>query len=325
MIIEDHIEGFRRVTLAHDGLVVAVLPELGGKIEMLRRAGSDRNALLAPARPYRKANYGASFEDYDTSGFDECFPTVAACKSPDEPKKLLPDHGELWSAEWTCEAEGENTLCMEAGGVNVPYRFRRRLTIEGETLRLDYELVSESDHQMRVLWSAHPLLAVSEGSRIFLPPEVHSLFVNWSAGERLGKFGDSCAWPRADDASGRRLDVIGSRGMGTADKLFTERLHQGFCAFHDRASDESIIFRFDPNQTPYLGLWICQGGWPTTAPAEEGHYTVALEPCSGRPDSLAEAAQRDECVRLKARETKHWWLEISLRAGAPTSSLRGIE
>ncbi len=305
------------MTLTREGLSVSVIPDLGGKITAIRRVASNRNALLEPSgmppRLYRRAHCGASFEEYDTSGFDECFPTIAACQSPDDETKQLPDHGELWSAAWMCHAPG-NALDMEARGrASFPYTFRRRLTITGETLRLDYELESESDQPMRVLWSAHPLLAVSEGSRIYLPPEVDSLFVNWSAGERLGRYGDRCAWPGTDD---KCLDVLRSPEARTADKLFTCKLCEGFCAFHDRASDESIIFRFDAARTPYVGLWICQGGWPT-AQGVEKHFTVALEPCSGRPDALSEAAGRGECLYLEPRAVERWWLEVTLRAGAP--------
>ena len=317
MIGEDRVGDFRRVTLAQDGLSVSVLPELGGKITTIRRAASNRNALLAPSRPYRRARYGAAFEDYDTSGFDECFPTVSACESPDEAGKLLPDHGELWSAEWTCEIEGENALLMEAHGQRTsPYIFRRRMTIKGETLRLDYEL--ETERAMRALWSAHPLLSVSEGSRIILPAETERLFVNWSANERLGYFGDFQSWTKTND--GISLDTLGAQKDEIADKLFTHRLREGFCAYYDQASDESISFRFDAKRTPYIGLWICQGGWPIDAARSgDGHYTIALEPCSGRPDSLAEAAKRDECLSLEAGSVERWWLEITLQSGAATT------
>jgi galactose mutarotase-like enzyme len=317
LIEEDRAGDFRRVTLAHENLIVSVLPELGGKITMLRRDGSDRNAFLAPSRPYRRPHYSAAFEDYDTSGFDECFPTVSACESPDEAGKTLPDHGDLWSAEWTCEAEGENGLLMEARGVSYPYVFRRRITIKGDTLRLDYEL--ESEKAMRALWSAHPLLAVSQGSQIILPAETDSLFVNWSANERLGNFGDFKPWPETID--GTRLDILGAREERTADKLFAFRLREGFCAYYDRASDESILFRFDLARTPYIGLWICQGGWPISEARDgRGHYTIALEPCSGLPDSLAEAAKQSECLSLEAGGVERWWLEITLQPGMPVIS-----
>ncbi len=319
MISEDRINNLRRVILAQDDLVVAVLPELGAKIETLRLASSNRNALLAPPpqRPVSKAHYGASFENYDTSGFDECFPTVAPSFAPDAPGVLLPDHGELWSAEWKCEKEGDE-LIVEAHGKRLPYLFRRRMKVQRNKLRLDYELVSKNANRMSVLWSAHPLLAVSSGSRIFLPAEVKSVFVDSSTHDRLGAHGERCAWPVEDKTGARRrLDTLPPPEAGTADKLFTDRLTEGVCAFHDEASNESVTIRFCPNRTPYLGIWICAGGWPSTSAKK--HYTVALEPCSGRPDTLAEAAQRGECWQLEAGATERWWLEMELNKGEPAA------
>ena len=320
MITEDHVNNLRRVVLAQDDLVVAVLPELGAKIETLRRASSTHNVLLQPPeRAHRRARYGSAFEEYDTSGFDECFPTVAASPAPDAPGVLLPDHGELWSTEWRCERDGDG-LMMEADEKRLPYLFRRRLTIRENRLRLDYELVSKSENSMRVLWSAHPLLAASPGSRIFLPAEAESVLVNSSTGDRLGAHGERCAWPIENKTgTGDRLDVLLSPDAGTADKLFTERLNEGWCAFHDARTDESVTIRFDVASTPYIGIWICAGGWPLGAERKR-HYTVALEPCSGRPDELMEAAQAGECWRLEAGAVKRWWLEIELNAGEPAAN-----
>jgi galactose mutarotase-like enzyme len=309
MIHEDSLGGFRRITLSADDLEVSVLPELGGKIQALRKAGHERNALLEPPeRPYRRAPRGAAFEEFDTSGFDECFPTVAACASPDEPGVTLPDHGELWTAPWTCEREGD-ALRMEAQLEGRPWRFARRMSIQQGALRLEYEVISLADRPLRYLWSAHPLLAVSPGSRIILPDGVRSMVVESSRGERVGPRGAEIPWP--GDGSDR-LDVLAGPERGWAEKLFTEGLNEGFCELHDAHSDVSVSFRFDPQTMPYVGLWICQGGWPESRASR--HFTVALEPCSGRPDSLAEAVSRGECATLAPRGVNRWILEVEMKA-----------
>ena len=193
---------------------------------------------------------------------------------------------------------------MEVRGKKSPYLFKRRLTIKETTLRIDYEVVSEKP--LSALWSAHPLLRVGPGSRILLPPEVDSLLIAGSKGNRLGKPGDRCSWPISKE---KKLDVLVSPEVGWADKLFTDALTRGSCALLD-ASGEFVVFRFDPLLTPYLGIWICQGGWPDSRPFED--FNVALEPCSGRPDSLAEAAAQDACRHLQPGKPLRWWLEIEL-------------
>ena len=301
---EDTVDGFRQVTLHSEEIEVSVLPELGGKLRSLRLAGHPHNVLLEPPEfRYRRASTGAAFEAFDTSGFDECFPTVAASTSPDDSEVALPDHGFLWTSEWTCEPDDAG-LRMEARLPGQPWRFTRQLRISGRTLRLEYELASQAQRPLRYLWSAHPLLAASVGSSIHLPSEVRAVFVQYSRGDRVGRHGAEIGWPHPG------MDVLRGPETGWAEKLFTPRLAEGWCAFHHAASGVWVRFRFDPQRTPYLGLWICQGGWPESRVSR--HFTVALEPTSGRPDALAEAAHRGECARLEAGETSRWALEIEL-------------
>ena len=79
-------------------------------------------------------------------------------------------------------------------------------------------------------------------------------------------------------------------------------------------SAESVSFHFDPAIGPYLGIWICEGGWPNP---EDGHYTAALEPCTSRADSLSEAIGRSECPQIRPGERKSWELRVQLKTGLP--------
>jgi hypothetical protein len=248
------------VQLANDQLFVSFLPEVGAKMNSLKSVRSGREFLYQPPRdPYRRAGYGASFADYDTSGLDECCPTIAEC--------IYPEPG-----------------------------FRGR---------------KMPDHS---LWSAHPLLAVEASCRIVLPEEVSGLLVEWSRGERLVKFGDSCGWPIAACKDGERVDLSALRDASarTADKVFTSRLQEGFCALSYPQTKDTIAFHFNPQDVPYLGIWICQGGWPSP---EGGHFTVGLEPCTGYPDSLREAIHRGGCDVLRPKEKKKWALRIEIQSG----------
>ena len=314
----DSVGGFQRFTLQNECVSVSVLPELGGKMTSLKHLDSGHEFLLQPIeRAYRRAAYGARFEDYDTSGFDECFPSVSACEYPGA-ADVVPDHGELWSVPWQAELCGE-TLLLTVSGRRFPYAFRKRVRLEASKVVLNYEVESTSSEPFNFLWSAHPLLAVAPGCRIFLPEQVHEMLVHWSHEERLGAFGDTCSWPIARNRSGNAINLaeLKSAQEKTADKLFTPRLADGFCAVYYPESDDSLVFHFDTGAVPYVGVWICQGGWPYP---DRGHFTMALEPCSGRPDSLAEAATRQECQVLPARGKKSWELTIEIQKGRPRLS-----
>lgn len=279
----------------------------------LRSLVSGREFLLPPSRQYRRAAYGADFAQYDTSGFDECCPTVSACEYPSGrfAGRLMPDHGDLWSTSWQCETKGGELFCQVEGRC-LPYIFRKWARLELSTAVLSYEIENVGDEAFSWLWSAHPLLAVESGCRVVLPSEVTTLSVNWSCAERLGKFGATCHWPIARDRNGTKVDL--SRfgfSVGAADKLFTSRLSVGECGVVYPETDEILSIRFDPTLVPYLGLWICQGGWPSR---NNGHFTLALEPCTGRPDSLKEAMNAGECNVLQPGQKMNWELrfEVSL-------------
>ena len=314
-ISEDALGDFRRITLANGIVRAQFLPELGGKMTSLVRIATAHEFLLQPQRTLRRASYGDAFHDYDTSGFDECMPTVSACHYP-EGGQSLPDHGELWSVPWDAQIVGEQ-LRLWAEGRAVPYRLEKAVHLEAGDIVVNYGLMNDSDADLKFLWSAHPLLTVEAGSRITLPSNVDELFVSYSFRNRLGSFGGPCGWPTVRTGGGEeQIDTVRPPSVGFADKLFTSRVNRGYCALYKPESNESISFRFDPTMVPYIGVWICQGGWPDLA---HGQYTVALEPCTGRPDSLAMAIARGENDFLRARESKYWTLRLSVRPGPPHS------
>lgn len=308
VISEDALGEFLCITIENGIVRARILPELGAKMTSLVRLESGHEYLLHPQRPLRRASYGDPFAQFDTSGFDECIPTVSACRLPSGEE--LPDHGELWSVPWGADVLGDRVR-FSAAGRALPYRLSKTVRLESSEMVIDYEFVNEGDHELKFLWSAHPLLTVEPGSRIVLPAGVTEVSIDYSLDDRLGPRGAACGWPLANTGGGtERLDLIRPAAVGFADKLFTPRVRDGHCGLIKPGANESIVFRFDPALVPYIGLWICQGGWPDPA---HGHYTVALEPCSGRPDSLFEAIARGQNDAVAARATKRWTLRMQVQ------------
>jgi galactose mutarotase-like enzyme len=309
------------VVLDNGLLRLTVVPELGGKIVSLVRKKTGHEYLLQPAdkeRAYRPRSYGHKFEDYGPCGFDECLPTVAECLYPEDSflQNELPDHGDVWCLPSGLEIAGEQ-ITLTSLIRSLPLRFSKKISLQENKVRLDYEATNLSRSSVKFLWSAHPLLRVGPGAEIILPHEVKEVDVSWSKDERLGKSGDRCTWPKAIDCTGRMVEInrVISPTAAAADKLFTPPLSEGFCGMFLPRENESITFRFDPGLVPYVGIWICQGGWPTSGAAKQ--FTVALEPCSGRPDSLADAIRRNECAAIAGYETARWWMEVEANDGVP--------
>src|SRR5258708_39810757 len=93
------------------------------------------------------------------------------------------------------------------------------------------------------------------------------------------------------------------RGKG-GDKLYTPRLSKGYCGLYHPSTNESIVFKFDVESVPYVGLWICHGGVGPDNPQEP--YTISIGACNGRPDSLREAIGGGESSTLFPRRLKQW-------------------
>jgi galactose mutarotase-like enzyme len=195
---------------------------------------------------------------------------------------------------------------MEASvqGQAWPYRFGRRASLAGASLRFDYEVVNEAGVALDCLWSLHPLLNVAPGMHLNLPGEVREVLVASSnvAGVEVG---DCLPWPYI--RPGESLACVKEPSRGWALKLFTDALREGCCEL--RAGREMLRVEWDVEAAPYLGLWLCYGGWPNAPDA--GHYTLAIEPCSGRPDGLADADRRGECWTLAPGRTRRWWVRLT--------------
>jgi hypothetical protein len=300
------------------------LPELGGKMIRLEEKTSGHQWLLPPQSKgglYRRASLGDNFEEYDTSGFDECFPTVEQCQIASlnngngKNTMELPDHGEIWSRTWEYSLGG-NELHLSIRGAGAKYLFSKIISLDENRIDLKYRVENLSDADIPYLWSAHPLLDVVPGSQIIVPDAVHRLLLNWSSDTSIGKFGDMIGWPRISSERGMvDYSIVQQKIFGRALKGFTDPLEEGYAGLFDVKNNQSILFEFDPKEIPYLGLWLCYGGWPTAVGTK--HLTVALEPCNGRPDSLSEAIVRGEYGVVRANAANEWNLDISLWTGFP--------
>ncbi len=180
----------------------------------------------APADGYRIPGYGALFKDFDNSGFDECLPTVAACRYPGRQFHAdLPDHGEVWSVPWEWNAS-DNNVELRCRGKQLPFIFYKQLRLRQDSLLISYKIENTSSESLDYLWSSHPLLAVRPGDRVMVPPEVREVFINQSHSGRLGGFGGRTPWPLTVDRNGAATDLslLHPPSAGTAEKFFTPRL-----------------------------------------------------------------------------------------------------
>lgn len=227
----------------------------------------------------------------------------------------FPDHGELWSRPWEYNFDGKD-ISFSIKGVKANYRFGRRVRVEENKLILSYALSNLSNEPFSYLWSAPPLLKVHVGDRLILSRSVTRVLLDWVSDEKIGKHGDIAPWPFLS-CTNKEMNYaeVQDKTMAFALSCFTEQLCEEYTGLRNKEISQSVVFEFDVRENPYVGVWLCYGGWP--ADTAEKHYTVALEPCNGRPDSLSEAALRKECAEVDPGDTRKWGLTLSVRSGMP--------
>jgi len=298
------------LVLKTDTFAVTVLPSLGGKIASLQKNGIE--LLQQPLRSYAPRTLTMGFEESDASGIDECLPSVAACRvETPSGAAQIPDHGEFWRLSCGVESLGPNEVKLTATGSVLPLRFERRLRLEGDTLRIDYRVENVGKTELPYAWCSHPLFSVDPGDALSLPPSVQQVTVEGSGRSRLGKSGAVHSWPVAtlSDGTAVSLNVAGHVEEQIGDKLFAQAPAEGWCVLERRTAGLRLKVEFDPGLSPYLGLWLCYGGWPEGQVQRQN--CIAIEPCTAPMDSL-EAAMKSGVARwLTPGQSDSWWMTIT--------------
>lgn len=312
-ITQHQIEGFEAFQVDTGSLTLTVIPALGGKISSLRDTRNGREWLWHnPRLPYRTFPHGSGYVEADTGGWDECFPTVDACQYPTQPWSgaAIQDHGELWSQQPSFEVEDEGDMIVlrtRWQGIALPYRFERTIGLAPKSarLRFDYAVHNTSDHQMPVIWAAHPLMAIEPGMRLLVPDGA--------------RFNATAVFPQGALRSRRGLSFplqVGEmdlsvlpKACGVALKLWSDRLDDGWATL--QANDGEFRLRWNAGEYTQLALWLNLGAG-SGVPGEP-YYNLGLEPCIGAQDAVDTAVENENLfLNLSPHGEWRWWLEVEL-------------
>jgi galactose mutarotase-like enzyme len=310
------VSGFPAIAIRSEEVEVVVVPAVGMKLTHLRRLRGREWLWRNDQLPLALPRDGASYVDTaDSGGWDECFPTVGPSPVPGAPPDAppLPDHGELWSAEWTSsvlENAGGTTLVSSAQGSRLPYEFHRELTLDRSEplVRMRYHLRHTGDAPFPWIWAAHPLFNVQPGATLTLPG-VRQVKLDAVHGRSDLSRDDMVSWP---GALGGRPDVFTfPADGGWAVKLFGDVGPEGTMVLTDPREGERLEIHVRADEVPQVGAWINCGGW-----APEGrrpYYNLGLEPCIGAPDRLEDAVLHWGTAQvLEPGEERRWSLEVRL-------------
>ena len=313
------------VVIAAEGCSVTLLPALGGKIASI--TVNDHELLQPPLAPYAPRTHETPFDASDASGWDECLPSVAACTvSTESGPASVPDHGDLWRVPWEVLSHSAESAVLRAQCFSLPLELTRSIAIHsiptGSILDVRYTLVNNGNHVTPWSWAAHSLFSIEPGDSLHLPEEISTLRLEGSGNNRLGRSGDTVSWPIANlpDGSQSDLRLVQPAASEIGDKLFAGPITHpanGWCVLERPSVGLRLTIKFDVASTPYLGLWICYGGWPSRPGPKQ--VCIAPEPATAPVDSLA--VEGPWTRRLNPGESVSWSVHLVIEDLAHPSSL----
>ncbi len=164
---------------------------------------------------------------------------------------------------------------------------------------------------MPYIWSAHPQFVCGAGAQIVLPAHVtevcNVLPAEWGWGELETRFD----WPEAVTVNGERvrIDQVGPSTLEQIRKFFViPEISVGWAGLIRQPAEDWLRLDWDPEQVPYLGIWIDEGLL--------SHESVAaLEPMTGFYDSLAVAWQKKQVSMIEAGDIQSWTLAVRFGTG----------
>lgn len=302
-------KGLDGIQLENNVLRIVILPELGGKIASFYRKDKDFELLFQHKEErYRLPTLYDPFSSFDASGFDDAFPTIDAGMVKLNGKKVdYPDHGELWSSHMQTKLIGEKAEFFYASEI-LPYHYKKTAALRGDSLSLEYEITNTGAMDLPCIWAMHCLVRCEEDMELMFPPDTREV-INVLDSKVLGEVGRVHPYPVTTDLQDNEyaLNRISKRETMKMEKYYVRgKVKQGTCGVNYPSQHVRFDIHFDPEQLPYLGFWVTEGGF-------RGDYNCALEPTNGYYDSIETASRLNGLYSLKSGEKLVFTIKLQLQ------------
>lgn len=281
---------FDAIILENDNLKIAILPKLGFKIASIFNKEKELEYLFQPTKnEYNEAIHADGFEKYDTSGIDDCIPTIDVCKYPLDKEIILPDHGDTWSLKWDIVENSDNKAVGTVKLPSLPLQFTKSIELKENGLNIDYKVKNLSSEKVYYLWAFHGLLNYDEYTEL----EFEENLVNY-----INVQNDE-VWD---------FDIFKLKNFKenhTFKYYFTDEIKEGFAIVNNTKEKSKFKMNFDPEKLPYMGVWLTTGGF-------KNEKNVAIEPCNGYYDSLEKAYENGKTDYVEANSENNWNIKIDI-------------
>ncbi len=306
-------KGEKAVKIENEKLSCTILPQRGAKIVSLtlKVQSEPSNYLEALSQisteKYRvPVEYGRTFIGEDGSGFDDMLPNIDACTITDGSghRTQLPDHGEVWSQAWK-RMHSKDTISFAVDGISLPYNFSKEIRLHENELELNYSIINKTNSRIPFQWAAHALFEITPGAELFVPEHLTSIY-NVHAGTTLPEARKVYSFPRPFGRDNLDLRIMPKKNNYGAQKYwFSDPLKKGLCGIKDFERGIKTSLLFSPQELPWLGIWVNEGGW-------HNGYNIGIEPSTCWLDSPKDAIEAGRASFLDAREHRTWSVKIRL-------------
>ncbi len=302
--------GIRSIVLENELLIVSVLPAAGARIWQItyKPLNADllwNNPKLEPAIH----SLGTPYDDNWSGGWDDLFPN-------DEAGSLagleVPDHGELWTGEWTAEPHQSS----ETVGLDLSFRTPithflaerfLRLRENSSVLEVRYRLTNESSQTLPFLWKLHPAFAVSPQHRIDFPRMIAIREMAFEG--TLESAPPIFEWPHVKTNTGaidlRNVPDVSSRALHF---FYGTGYSEGWCGVTNRETRLAAGLHFDPKVFSSCWLFATHGGWNDL-------NVAVLEPATGYPFRIQSMIDDGRALTLAPGESIHTTVKFSVQEG----------
>lgn len=308
-ISESFFKGTRSIEISNDEIGISVLPYIGGKIARFYNKKKDFELLFQnKEEKYREANIHDDFSKYDASGFDDCFPNIDAGKVNYKNQYIdYPDHGEIWSSKLDYKVL-ENKVILFYESKLLPYTFEKRISINGNSLLLDYKIENIGSEVLKGFYTMHCLVNCKEDMIIIFPKET-SKIINVTNSNELGSIGRLHPFPYTSSLNNElyTLNKVFPKSANKFEKYYvTDKIEEGLCGVKYPSNNIELEIIYDAKKLPYLGFWVTEGGF-------RGDYNCALEPSNGFYDSIEIAEKNNKLMKLAPGSSFEFSIELRLK------------
>lgn len=224
--------------------------------------------------------------DYDTNfygGIDELIPNDLA-EAIDGIS--YPDHGELWTT--SLQYEDSNEGIKVYGKLSLCELYYEKIIYLDKSLpivHLNYKIVNQSESRKTFLWKLHAALAIEEGDRLITSAQKgKSVYPETSRFSYAEEF----KWPKIESSD---VSIVSSNN-NTMDFFYLYDIQQGEMKLINDRTNRLFHYTYDNQVFPYQWYFASYGGFLN-------HYTAILEPSTGMPVSVNEAARLGQCSVLE--------------------------